>query len=218
MDALHDRPGSRTGGIAREDITGIVLAGGRGSRMGGVDKGLQDHLGMPLAMHALTRLAPQVGQTMLNANRNLAAYEHLGAPVWPDALPDQPGPLAGFLAGFAHCTTPYLVTVPCDTPNFPDDLVARLAAVLAQYDADVAMPVTHGAAGVQAQPVFCLMKATLMDSLVAFTQSGQRKIDRWTAQHRCVQVNFDDEAAFFNANTADELQQLQRVPWRSELS
>ena len=124
--------------IAREDITGLVLAGGRGSRMGGVDKGLQNHHGVPLAMHALLRLAPQVGSTMINANRNLAAYESMGVPVWPDALPDYAGPLAGFLAGLERCETPWLVTVPCDSPLFPDDLVARLAGLEPQ-PASVAM-------------------------------------------------------------------------------
>ena len=97
-------------------ITGLILAGGRGSRMGGVDKGLQTHLGMPLAMHAMLRLAPQVGEVMINANRNLSAYESMGAAVWPDALSDYPGPLAGFLAGLEHCATPFLATVPCDSP------------------------------------------------------------------------------------------------------
>ena len=195
--------------ILKEDITGLVLAGGRGSRMGGADKGLQNHHGMPLAMHALLRLSTQVGHMMVNANRNLGAYESFGVPVWPDALADYPGPLAGFLAGLEHCETPYLVTVPCDTPNFPDDLVARLAQALEAQQADIAMAATVGADGMQVQPVFCLMKSTLMESLVRFTQSGQRKIDRWTAEHRCVDVPFDDEAAFFNANTTDELRQLQ---------
>jgi len=196
-------------GIAKEDITGLILAGGRGSRMGGADKGLQNHLGMPLAMHALMRLSPQVGHMMINANRNLGAYESFGVPVWPDALADYPGPLAGFLAGLERCETPYLVTVPCDTPNFPEDLVARLAQALSVNDADIAMASSTGPDGAQVQPVFCLMKSTLMESLVRFTQSGQRKIDRWTAEHRCVEVPFDDDAAFFNANTADELRQLQ---------
>jgi molybdopterin-guanine dinucleotide biosynthesis protein A len=195
--------------IARDDITGLILAGGRGSRMGGVDKGLQNHQGLPLAMHALLRLGPQVGQVMINANRNLGAYEAMGVPVWPDALPDFPGPLAGFLAGLEHCETPYLVTVPCDTPNFPLDLVERLAAGLEEADAEVAMAATMDNGALQVQPVFCLMKASLMESLVKFTQSGQRKIDRWTAQHRCVEVPFDDAQAFFNANTLAELQQLQ---------
>jgi molybdenum cofactor guanylyltransferase len=196
--------------IPRDDITGLVLAGGRASRMGGVDKGLQTHLGLPLALHAVMRLSPQVGHLMINANRNLGAYESFGVPVWPDAVSDYPGPLAGFLAGLERCETPYLVTVPCDTPDFPEDLVARLAAELQARDAEIAMAATRGAQGVQVQPVFCLMQSTLMESLVRFTESGQRKIDRWTAQHRCIEVVFDDEAAFFNANTLDELRQLQQ--------
>jgi molybdopterin-guanine dinucleotide biosynthesis protein A len=195
--------------IPRDDITGLVLAGGRASRMGGVDKGLQNHLGVPLAMHAMMRLGPQVGHLMLNANRNLGAYESFGVPVWPDAVADYPGPLAGFLAGLEHCETPYLVTVPCDTPDFPPDLVARLGAAVVEQDAEIAMAATHDAGAVQVQPVFCLLKSSLMESLVRFIESGQRKIDKWTAQHLCVEVVFEDPAAFFNANTADELRELQ---------
>ncbi|EHR70205.1 molybdopterin-guanine dinucleotide biosynthesis protein A, proteobacterial [Burkholderiales bacterium JOSHI_001] len=198
--------------IARADVTGLILAGGRGSRMGGVDKGLQNHLGLPLAMHALMRLQPQVGEVLINANRNIGAYESLGAAVWPDAVADYPGPLAGFLAGLEHCETPYLVTVPCDTPNFPEDLVARLAATLVAEGADIAMAATRDDGRVQVQPVFCLMKAALMESLVSFIQDGQRKIDRWTGQHRCATVLFEDADAFFNANTLEELQRLQRPP------
>ncbi len=195
--------------IPPEQVTGLVLAGGRGSRMGGVDKGLQNHLGLPLALHALLRLQPQVGALMINANRNLGAYEAMGVPVWPDALADYPGPLAGFLAGLERCETPYLVTVPCDTPNFPTDLVARLGQALLAEEAEIAIAATREDGRLQPQPVFCLMRATLMESLVAFTQSGQRKIDRWTGQHRCATVLFDDADAFFNANTLDELQRLQ---------
>ncbi len=110
--------------IERDDITGLILAGGRGRRMGGIDKGLQAHRGVPLALHALLRLAPQVGHVMINANRNLAAYESMGVPVWTDDLPDFAGPLAGFLTGLERCETPYLATVPCDSPLFPQDLVA----------------------------------------------------------------------------------------------
>ncbi len=194
--------------IARDDITGLILAGGRGSRMGGVDKGLQGWQGMPLAMHALLRLAPQVGHLMINANRNLAAYEAMGAPVWPDPLPDYAGPLAGFLAGLEQCETPYLVTVPCDSPRFPADLVERLARGLEAAEAEIAMAATDEAGGRQVHPVFCLMRSNVMESLVSFTQSGQRKIDRWTAQHRSVEVLFDDAAAFVNTNTLSELQQL----------
>jgi len=195
--------------IDKQDITGLILAGGRGSRMGGVDKGLQNHAGAPLAMHALMRLAPQVGQVMINANRNLGAYEAFGVPVWPDATSDYAGPLSGFLAGLEHCETPYLVTVPCDSPLFPDDLVQRLAAALAEHDAEIAMAATTEGDALQVQPVFCLMKTELLESLMRFTQSGQRKIDKWTAQHRCVDVAFDDAHAFANANTLAELQQLQ---------
>ncbi|HEX5688063.1 MAG TPA: molybdenum cofactor guanylyltransferase MobA [Ideonella sp.] len=196
--------------IDKQDITGLVLAGGRGSRMGGADKGLQNHLGMPLALHTLLRLAPQVGPTMVNANRNLAAYEAMGSPVWPDALPDYPGPLAGFLAGLERCETPYLVTVPCDTPNFPLDLVARLAEAMERDDAEIVIATSPEPDGsVQVQPVFCLMRATLLDSLVRATTAGERKIDRWAKQQRCSEVLFADADAFFNANTLAELQSLQ---------
>ena len=191
-----------------EDITGLILAGGRGSRMGGVDKGLQSHHGTPLALHAMLRLAPQVGHVLINANRNLGAYEAFGVPVWPDSLADYAGPLAGVLTGLEHCETPYLMTVPCDSPLFPPDLVRRLADALEAGDAEIAMAATRDGDAIQVQPVFCLMRTTLLESLIAFTKSGQRKIDRWTALHRCVEVCFDDTPAFANANTLDELHQL----------
>ena len=206
-----------TSAIPSEDITGLVLAGGRGSRMGGVDKGLQNHLGMPLALHCLLRLQLQVGSAMVNANRNLGAYESMGVPVWPDTQADFAGPLAGMLVGLEHCETPWLVTVPCDTPNFPLDLVERLATAAQAESADIAMAATRepdqpadaqGQPVVQVQPVFCLLKSSLLESLQAFLDSGQRKIDRWTAQHRCATVIFDDSAAFFNANTVEELRKL----------
>jgi molybdopterin-guanine dinucleotide biosynthesis protein A len=192
------------------EITGMVLAGGRGSRMGGVDKGLQNHRGIPLALHALLRLQPQVGQLMINANRNLGAYESMGVPVWPDAVADFAGPLAGVLVGLERCETPYLVTAPCDTPNFPLDLVQRLSQALVAQEADIAMAATRENGEVVAQPVFCLLKASLLESLVTYLHEGQRKIDRWTALHRVATVVFDDTAAFDNANTVEELQRLQR--------
>jgi len=195
--------------IGREDITGLVLAGGRGSRMGGVDKGLQNHKGIPLALHALLRMQPQVGHAMINANRNLGAYESMGVPVWPDAQGDFPGPLAGMLVGLERCETRYLVTVPCDTPNFPVDLVERLAHALDAEGAALAMAATHENGQAMAQPVFCLLKAELLESLVKYLQSGQRKIDRWTALHRTATVVFDDASAFDNANTVEELRRLQ---------
>jgi molybdopterin-guanine dinucleotide biosynthesis protein A len=133
--------------------------------------------------------------------------------VWPDSQADFAGPLAGMLVGLEHCETPWLVTVPCDTPNFPIDLVERLAAAAQAEDAEIAMAATRelddqGQTVVQVQPVFCLLKSSLLESLQAFLDGGQRKIDRWTAQHRCATVVFDDSAAFFNANTVEELRRL----------
>ncbi len=201
--------------IAPHQITGVILAGGRGSRMGGVDKGLQNFRGMPMAMFSLLRLSPQVGEIMINANRNLAAYESFGVPVWPDSLADYAGPLAGVLTALEHCETEYLVTAPCDTPLFPTDLVARLAQALEREDAEIAMAAAAEEDGqVRAQPVFSLMKRELMESLLRFTQGGGRKVDAWTAQHRTVLVPFDREGdaptAFFNANTIAELQRLEQ--------
>ncbi len=199
--------------IAIDEITGLVLAGGRASRMGGVDKGLQAHLGQPLVEHALQRLASQVGRLMINANRNIEVYRAMRVPVWPDEVPDYPGPLAGMLAGLAHCETPYLVTVPCDTPNFPLDLVARLAQGITETGAEMATAYTREGADLFPQPVFCLMKATLLEDLRAFVDSGQRKTGLWARGRHNAQVIFEDDAAFFNANTLSELEQLQpKVP------
>jgi len=199
-----------------EAITGVILAGGRGSRMGGADKGMQNFNGVPLALHTLMRLSPQVGEIMINANRNLAAYESFGVPVWPDAtsLGEYAGPLAGFLTGLERCETPYLLTVPCDTPLFPLDLVARMADAMAQEDAEIAVAAAREEDGkLRPQPVFCLMPTRLLESLLHFTQSGGRKIDAWTAQHKTVVVPFDapgdDARGFFNANTLAELHQLE---------
>ena len=198
-------------------ITGLSLAGGRGTRMGGIDKGLQNFRGLPLALQALMRLQLQSlppQEVLINANRNLSAYESLGVQVWPDSLSDYAGPLAGFLTGLERCETPLLLTVPCDTPLFPLDLAERLHQALLAQDADLAMAAAPEADGtVRPQPVFCLLKVDLLESLVAFTQAGGRKIDAWTAQHRCALVPFDlpgdSPQAFANANTLQELQQLE---------
>ncbi len=198
--------------IHRQEITGLILAGGRGTRMGGVDKGLQTHLGIPLALHALERLRPQVGALMLNANRNLAAYQAMHVPVWPDELADFPGPLAGMLAGLEHCDTPYLVTAPCDTPNFPIDLVAHLARGLTDINGDMATAYTREDGELRAQPVFCLMKTSLRGSLRSFIAAGERKTGLFAARHQGAKVIFEDPAAFANANTPGELAALQTNP------
>ena len=203
----------------RQGVTALILAGGRGSRMGGIDKGLQNFRGLPLALQTLMRLqlqseSPQ--EILINANRNLAAYESLGTAVWPDTLDGFAGPLAGFLTGLERCETPLLLTVPCDTPLFPLDLIERLHTALIAQDADLAMAAAREEDGkVRSQPVFCLMRVELLDSLVAFTQKGGRKIDAWTGQHRCAIVPFDQPQdapeAFFNANTLEELQKLESL-------
>ena len=207
--------------IEPHHITGLVLAGGRGTRMGGVDKGLQDFHGVPLALHALRRLQPQVGQVLISANRHLDTYGSWGVPVCSDTLADHPGPLAGFLAGLAHCSTPWLLTVPCDTPLFPTDLAARLARAAERTGAGLAMAVAPetdpdtGTLHWRRQPVFCLLRASLQPGLAQYVENGGRKIGAWAQQHACTLVPFDapgDPAqAFCNANTLAELQALQAL-------
>jgi molybdenum cofactor guanylyltransferase len=196
--------------IEARRVTGLLLAGGRGSRMGGVDKGLQLHRGRPLAWHAIERLRPQVGALIVNANRHVDEYASFGAPTVADAQADFAGPLAGMLAGLSLCRTPFLVTVPCDTPAFPPDLVRRLADALDDTPgAQIAMAATRDAQGVlHRQPVFCLMAVSLRDDLAAELARGERKIDRWAARHGLAEVAFDDEAAFFNVNTRGDLDAL----------
>lgn len=204
--------------IALQDITGLILAGGRGSRMGGVDKGLQLFHGTPLALHALQRLQPQVGFCMLNANRSLDLYAHFGVPVYSDVLPDYAGPLAGFLTGLTHCTTNWLLTVPCDSPCFPTDLAQRMKATAEEAHAQIVLATgpevsRDGTLQVRPQPVFALLHHSLLPSLQAFVAKGGRKIDTWTQQHPQALCHFDapgdDIQAFANANTLQELHDLQ---------
>lgn len=188
----------------REEITGLLLAGGMGRRMGGADKGLVEYGGRPLAARALERLAPQVGAVLVNANRNLAAWRAFGHPVIEDRIAGFAGPLAGLHAGLAACATPWLVTVPCDSPNLPVDLVTRLADGIAAAGADLAVA---GAAG-RWQPVFALLRRELAGALEDYLAAGERKIDRWFAGLDHVVVEFDDAGAFANINTAEELRDL----------
>jgi molybdopterin-guanine dinucleotide biosynthesis protein A len=195
-----------------EEITGLILAGGRGTRMGHVDKGLQNFRGAPMALHVMLRLQPQVGELMINANQNLAPYESFGVPVWPDEMQGYAGPLAGMQTGLIHCTTDYMVTAPCDSPFLPTDLVERLADRLVGAGADLAVAVTGAGAARQVHPVFSLMKTSLLQHLSEYLRDGGRKIDAWYASLNTVEVDFADEAAFRNINTIAELKQYETTP------
>jgi molybdopterin-guanine dinucleotide biosynthesis protein A len=201
---------------AREHITGLVLAGGRGMRMGGVDKGLQTLHGEPLAAHVLKRLAPQSGALLISANRHPDTYAALGAPfgatVVADALPGFPGPLAGLLAGLHAAGTAYVLSAPCDTPGLPADLAASLAQALDAHQADIATVTTADARGeVSLHPVFALLRTALADDLAAFLDAGERKVRAWYARHKTVEVAFADERAFYNINSLQELADLERA-------
>jgi molybdopterin molybdotransferase len=194
-------------------ISGLVLAGGRGSRMGNVDKGLQPFRSSTMVEHVLARLRPQVGPLAISANRNLDTYREFGALVLPDEIANGvepfPGPLAGLEAGLRHCATPYLLSVPCDSPFVPPDLAARLLAALQAADADVAYAATQEPGmRAQPQPVFCLMRAGLLPVLSSYLADGGRRVDGWYRDLKTVEVLFDDAGAFRNINTLDELRGL----------
>ncbi len=194
--------------IRKEQITGLVLAGGRGTRMGGVDKGLQPFRGEPLAMRAARLLQPQVGALLINANRHIDEYAKLGAPVCTDAIEGYAGPLAGMHAGLSACSTDYLVTVPCDSPLLPAVLVERLAEALVRHGSDAAVAVAGPAEQARRHPVFLLLKRSLLPQLTAYLDSGGRKVDQWLASLACAEAKFDDELAFANVNTLAELDAL----------
>jgi molybdopterin-guanine dinucleotide biosynthesis protein A len=185
-------------------ITGVILAGGLGRRMGGVDKGLQLLQDKPMVQWALERFAPQVDEVLINANQNAEQYGTFGYPVVPDQIPDFAGPLAGLHAALSRAAHPLVATVPCDSPFLPADLVTRLQAALESDGADLAVARTFD----QAHPVFCLCRREVLPHLTAFLESGGRKVDRWYATLKVIEVAFDDEAAAFsNINTRDELTQ-----------
>lgn len=200
--------------IARDQITGLILAGGRGSRMGHVDKGLQPFRGRPMAAHVIERLAPQVGAIAINANQNLDQYSAFGVPVWPDDLQGFEGPMAGLETGLRRCPTDYLVTAPCDSPFLPADLVERLSAALEANGADLALAETEeadnsGEMRVQPHPVFALVKKSALPHLANFLATGGRRMDGWYGAIKVVRVRFDDASAFRNINTLRELQQFE---------
>jgi molybdenum cofactor guanylyltransferase len=195
--------------IPSSQITGLVLAGGRGSRMGGVDKGLQPFRGAPMVLHVILRLVPQVGTLIINANQNIGPYESFGYAVWPDQLGGFEGPLAGLQTGLSRCETPYLATAPCDSPFVADDLVARLAEGLESAGAEIAVAVTEEGER-RTHPVFSLMKTSVLSSLDSYLQGGGRKIETWYRSLPFVEVPFGDVDAFRNINTVEELRRFEQ--------
>lgn len=187
--------------IAKTDITGLLLAGGMGRRMGGSDKGLLELAGLSMAARVLERLRPQVGSLLINANRSLEIWHEFGNPVIGDTIGGFSGPLAGIHAGLIACPTPWLVTAPCDSPFLPHDLVARLAAAASSAAAELAVVRSEG----QLQPVFLLVNHNALPGLAAFLAEGGRKIDSWIARQKVVVVDFEDGSAFANINTPEEL-------------
>ena len=183
-------------------ITGVILAGGLGRRMGGIDKGLQELRGRPMVHWVVERLAPQVDELLINANQNGERYAAFGHRVVPDQIPDFAGPLAGLHAALSAAEHPLVATAPCDSPFLPADLVSRLFSALTATNADLAVARTFD----QPHPVFCLCKRDVLPHLTEFLAGGGRKIDRWYATLKLVEVAFDDEAdAFENINTREEL-------------
>lgn len=189
-------------------ISGIVLAGGKGRRMGGADKGLVEFLGKPLVAHAIQRLEPQVNEILISANRETERYSDFGYPVIPDAIQGYAGPLAGLHAGLRQAKHPYVITVPCDTPLLPMSLVHRLLRGLLDRDADVTIAKT----GLQPHPVFCLCRKALLPHLEDFLQGGGRKFEEWYSGLESFEVLFNDmPQAFINVNTREELQCLEQA-------
>jgi molybdopterin-guanine dinucleotide biosynthesis protein A len=198
--------------ISPEHITGLILAGGRAQRMCGIDKGLISFHNKPLIDSTITRLKQQVGPILINANRNITKYAAYGYPVIMDETPDFSGPLAGFSAGLKACKTQYILSAPCDSPLLPLDLASRMANEIEQGDYQLVYASSKEANGkVWAQPVFCLMRASLQESLDLFLQKGDLKIDRWFKELRSSTVVFDDAQAFANVNTPEELKALEEV-------
>jgi molybdopterin-guanine dinucleotide biosynthesis protein A len=198
--------------ITSEHITGLILAGGRAQRMGGIDKGFIAFHGKPLIESAISRLKPQVSTILINANRSITKYSHYGYPVLMDETPDFSGPLAGFAVGLKHCKTPYLLTSPCDSPLLPTDLAEKMAVELEGNHLELVFASSKEDDGkIWSQPVFCLMKSNLQDSLHAFLSKGDLKIDRWFKELRSGTVVFEHSQAFANVNTPEELAALEKV-------
>lgn len=193
--------------MTRSPITGVILAGGQGRRMGSVDKGLKPLRGKPMVQWVLERFSSQVDEVLINANQNIDQYQLLGHQVVPDEIGGYAGPLAGLHRGLSVATHDLIATVPCDSPFLPLDLIARLTVALHDQQADLAVART----GDQPHPVFCLTRKSVLPGLTTFLQNGGRKIDAWYAALEVVEVRFDDEAeAFSNINTVEELRGFER--------
>jgi molybdopterin-guanine dinucleotide biosynthesis protein A len=187
-------------------IAGVILAGGLGRRMGGVDKGLRPLRGKPMVQWVLERFSPQVDEVLINANQHIEDYSALGHRVIADQIAGFAGPLAGLHAALSATSLPFVATVPCDSPFLPRDLVARLHTAVVQRPADLAVARTL----TQAHPVFCLCRRTVLPHLTAFLTGGGRKFDQWYETLTAVEVSFDDEIeAFRNINTPEELAQFE---------
>jgi molybdopterin-guanine dinucleotide biosynthesis protein A len=198
--------------ISSKDITGLILAGGRAQRMGGIDKGLIPFHGKPLIESTIAKLKPQTQSIIINANRNITKYAGYGYPVIMDEAPDFSGPLAGFSVGLKACKTPYLLTSPCDSPLLPNNLAELLSAEMEHGDFELVYASSKEADGkVWAQPVFCLMRANLLESLTNFLLKGDLKIDRWFKELRSSTVVFEDPLVFANVNTPEELKSLEAI-------
>ena len=194
--------------IPSADITGLVLAGGRARRMGGIDKGLVDLGGKPMIEHVLAALRPQVGRLLINANRTLEAYARFGVPVVTDTIEGFQGPLAGIYSGLAVVETPYLLTAPCDSPLLAPDLAACMVRALDAEQADLA--VAHD--GQRQQPVFLLLRRELAPDLQAYLAGGDRKIDLWFARHRVANADLGHRRdSFVNVNDPEERRRVEAL-------
>ena len=188
-------------------VTGVILAGGQGRRMGGVDKGLKVLRGKPMVAWVLERFAPQIEEVLINANQNLERYAALGHRVIPDEIAGYAGPLAGLHRGLTEAAYALVATVPCDSPFLPSDLIQRLRGAIYNTESDVAVAKTAD----QPHPVFCLCRKSVLPGLTKFLAGGGRKIDAWYASLKVVEVAFDDNpGAFSNINTEEELLALER--------
>ena len=187
-------------------ISAIILAGGRATRMNGVDKGLVLLQQKPLIAHVIARLTPLVNEILINANREISEYKAFCLPVLQDEQADFIGPLAGFSLGLKYCKHEYLLTVPCDSPNLPRNLAQRLMLNLLEYQADIAVVSSNG----NVHPVFCLCKKSVLPSLTDYITQGERRVSSWQKSQRYIEVDFSDcSDAFVNLNTFQDLAALE---------